>query len=67
MLGEFQHGGILKSQTCNEVYHGLAQQWRDKVEIKRYDQHWFDMGGYMQFGYQNTETIVVEQRPKYIR
>lgn len=67
MLGQFQIGAVHKSQVCDEVFQGFAQQWRDKVEIKRFDQHWFDMGGYLQHGYQNTETIVVEKRPRYIK
>jgi hypothetical protein len=66
VLGQFQHGGIIKSKVCDEVFNGLAQQWRDRVEIKRYDQHWFYMGGYLQHGYQNTETIIIDKRPKYI-
>lgn len=67
MLGQFQTGLITKSHICDEVFHGLAQQWRERVEIKRFDQHWFDCGGYKQLGYQNTETIIVEKRPKYIK
>ena len=67
MLGETQRGSIVKSQTCNEFFQGLAQQLRDKVEIKRFDQHWFGEGNIKTLGYQNTETIVVEKRPKYIR
>ncbi|GAB6439601.1 hypothetical protein CON36_34970 [Bacillus cereus] len=67
MLDKFQTGSINKLQICDEVFHGLAQQWRDRVEIKRHDQHWFSTGGFLRHGYQNTETIIVEKRPKYVR
>ena len=66
MLGEFQTGNIIKSQTCSEFYQGLGQQWRSRIEIKRYDQHWFNHGSFKRFGFHNTETIIIEKRPKYI-
>ena len=67
MLTQFEQGSIQKSYICNEVFQGLAQQWREKVEIKRYHQHWFGEGEIKHLGYLNTETLVIEKRPRYVR
>lgn len=67
MLEPGQTGYVDKVKYCDETYNGVAQQWRDQVRIRRYDQHWFGNGIIKQLGYVNTETIIVTQRPKYIR
>ncbi|AHN66518.1 hypothetical protein Bcp1_041 [Bacillus phage Bcp1] len=67
MLEPTQMGYVKKVQVCDEVYNGVAQQWKEQVEIKRYEDHWFDNGWFKQLGHVNTETIIVTQRPKYIR
>ncbi|UJH95749.1 hypothetical protein [Bacillus phage vB_BtM_BMBsp2] len=67
MLEPGQTGYVEKFKFCDEIHNGLAQQWKDQVHIKRYDQHWFGSGMIKQLGYVNTETIIVTQRPKYIR